>query len=127
MRNIYEEKFGSWGQAPKFIGQVRGKCRGGCALNLQFQFENNKLSPSIKSCARKAARLSYPRRCLCLHCCPSFLAISPIAHSFVPLSHRPFGYSVIRALFMRCSRGEVLHYAGDSIACEKGEPAERPA
>lgn len=49
-------------------GGVEWQVSRGCVLNLQFQFENNKLSPSIKSCARKAARLSYPRRCL--HCCP---------------------------------------------------------
>jgi len=37
------------------------------ALNLQFQFENNKLSTSIKSCARKA-RLGSTRPRLGLFC-----------------------------------------------------------
>lgn len=100
----------------------------GCVLNLQFQFENNKLSPSIKSCARKAARLSYPRRCL--HCCP--LPSLPVS---LP-SHRTPRFSVVRSAFSMVSRFlfmpgwcwvvKVLHYAGDSIAGEKVKQEEWP-
>lgn len=109
-------------------GGVEWQVSRGCVLNLQFQFENNKLSPSIKSCARKAARLSYPRRCL--HCCP--LPSLPVS---LP-SHRTPRFSVVRSAFSMVSRSlfmpgwcwvvKVLHYAGDSIAGEKVKQEEWP-
>jgi len=109
-------------------GGVEWQVSRGCVLNLQFQFENNKLSPSIKSCARKAARLSYPRRCL--HCCP--LPSLPVS---LPSPRAP-RFSVVRSAFSMVSRSlfmpgwcwvvKVLHYAGDSIAGEKVKQEEWP-